>query len=408
MKFTIWGGLDIPIEGSPKQIIEDGAKISSVALIGSDLRGIQPTMLVQPEQRVAIGQPLFCDRNDPNVMFTSPAAGVVSHIARSRRNRFETIAIRCEGQEAVSFDTSSDIRGVLQKSGLWTTLTARPFGNLPNSRTQADAILVTAMDTNPLAADPTVIIQSARQEFELGLEKLASLVNGPTIICQAPGLPIVETKNKTICIAEFRGKHPAGLPGVHLDRLRLGGKKVWQIGYQDVIAIGHLFLNEQVSPDQIVAVAGPMARDPRLLRTRRGASLKDLLAGETLDGELAVVSGSVLSGKHAAFLGHRHVQVCLMLARSSRHQSPYSQHGSRNLPMAMLPNETFEAVLPQNILPVPLMRALSVGDWETAHRLGATDLLEEDVALLSTVCTSGTDFGALLRRALDDIEGSFQ
>jgi len=405
MKFTIRGGLDISIKGRPKQIVEDGGDILSAALCGSDLRGIRPGMLVQPEQRVAIGQPLFCDRNDPDVMFTSPAAGVVSHIDRSRRSRFEKIEIQCDGKKAVTFDTSGDVREVLLKSGLWTTLTTRPFGNVPKSSAEADTILVTAMDTNPLAADPTVIVQSAQTEFELGLEKLASLVGGPVIICQAAGPPIIETERKNIRIAEFRGKHPAGLPGVHLERLRLGGQRVWQIGYQDVIAIGHLFQNGQLSPDQIVALAGPMARNPRLLRTRRCASLNDLLAGEALDGELIVFSGSVLSGRPAAFLGHRHVQVCLMSANSRVQQSPYSQHGNRNMPMPVLPNETFEGTLPRNILPVPLMRALSVGDWETAHRLGAKDLLEEDVALLSTLCTSGADYGALLRRALVDLEG---
>jgi Na+-transporting NADH:ubiquinone oxidoreductase subunit A len=405
MKFTIRQGLDIPIKGSPRQVIEDGARISSVALTGRDLRGLRPTMLVRAGERVAVGQPLFHDRVDAKVMFTSPAAGIVSRIDRSRRSNFETLEILCDGGEAFTFNTSGKVREILQKSGLWTTLTGRPFGNIPASQSKADAILVTAIDTNPLAPDPAVVVQSAGAEFEFGLEKLASLTDGPTIVCQAPGPPMTTGKNDAIVVAEFRGKHPAGLSGTHLDRLGLLGKPVWQIGYQDVIAIGHLFLTRHLSTERIVAVAGPMARNPRLLRTRRGANLSDLSAGEAVDGEVTVFSGSVLSGRPAAFLGHLHVQLCLMQAPKRKAEQPYSEREHRKVPMPMLPMESFETVLPQNILPVPLMRALSVGDWETACRLGATDLLEEDVALLSMLCTSGADYAALLRRALDDFAG---
>ncbi|MCP5088637.1 MAG: hypothetical protein GY952_17750 [Rhodobacteraceae bacterium] len=405
MHFTVRNGLKIPIKGSPKQIIEDGAKISSVAFSGKDLRRMRPRILVQPEQKVALGQPLFCDWNDPELVFTSPVAGIVQQIVLSRRNRFETMKILCDGAQSFPIDVVGDLPEVLQKAGLWTSFTCRPFGNIPGTKAKAKAILVTAMDTNPLAPDPRVITEAARAEFELGLEKIALLTDGPTFICQAPGDPIAETVNEAIHITKFRGKHPTGLPGIHLHQLGLGGQPVWQIGYQDVIAIGHLYLNHQLSPDRVVAVAGPMARNPRLLRTRRGANLTDLLKGEALNGEMTVISGPVISGRPAGFLGHLHVQVCLMPSKPSSLQRPYSRHENRNAPTPMYPTETFENVLPRNILPIPLMRALCVGDWEMAYRLGAADLLEEDVALLSVLCTSGTNYGALLRRALDDVSG---
>jgi Na+-transporting NADH:ubiquinone oxidoreductase subunit A len=155
--------------------------------------------------------------------------------------------------------------------------------------------------------------------------------------------------------------------------------------------------------DRIVAVGGPMARHPRLLRTRRGANLMDLLRGEASDGGVTIFSGSVLTGRPATFLGHLHIQLCLLPAAKRSRQPLHAEPSSMNAPTPILSSEAFEGFLPQNILPVPLMRALSVGDWETAYRLGAADLLEEDVALLSTYCSSGADYGALLRRALDDI-----
>jgi Na+-transporting NADH:ubiquinone oxidoreductase subunit A len=207
-------------------------------------------------------------------------------------------------------------------------------------------------------------------------------------------------------IARFAGPHPAGLPGTHLDCLHLRGRKIWQIGYQDVIAIGHLRRTGETQPDRIVALGGPMARNPRLVRTRRGANLADLTQDETRPGEVVIVSGSALSGRPATHLGHLDCQICLLPATKSPKRRAYAQHEGRLHITPMTPTEAFEGLMPQKILCVPLMRALAVGNWDMALGLGAFDLVEEDVALLSALCTSGLDYGVLLRRALSTAEGA--
>ena len=234
------------------------------------------------------------------------------------------------------------------------------------------------------------------------MDVLAELNQTPVLVCQAAGPALVEKQDKHIRCEMFRGKHPAGLAGTHLDRLGFSGRFVWQVGYQDVISIGHLFLTGQLSTERIISLAGPMVNKPRLLRTRRGASLEDLLDGELMDGALRIISGSVLSGRTSAYLGHFETQVSVLPAHTHKKRLNWFARSHASTPKPILPSEAFERVFAQNILPVPLMRALSVGDWEAAGKLGCLDLLEEDVALLSYLCSSGNDYSALLRRALDN------
>lgn len=406
MNFIIRHGLDIRIAGAPRQIIENGSEVSSVALFARDFHGIRPEVLVQPGERVGIGQPLFRDRNQPKILFTAPMSGVVSKINYSHHRSLESIVIEREDVPDVSIDTNEDVRTVLLKSGLWTAFKTRPFGYIPDPDAHADAILVTAMDTNPLAADAAVVLHAAQDSFARGLDALVELNKSPVMVCQAAGPALIESQNEHIHCEKFRGKHPAGLAGTHLDRLGFPGRPIWQIGCQDVISIGHLFLTRQLSSERIISLAGPMVQNSRLLRTQRGANLDDLLDGELVDGALRVISGSVLSGRTATFLGHHDTQVSVIPAPAKKKHFPLLA-STQKTPSPILPSEALERVLPQNILPIPLMRALSVGDWDAAVKLGCLDLLEEDVALLSYQCSSGNDYSALLRHALDDFaEGS--
>lgn len=402
MDFTIRQGLDISVSEAPRQVVENGPEISCVALSGRDFHGIRFEVLAELGDRVAIGDPLFRDRHRPEIIFSAPAAGVVCQINHTHRRNLDSIIIACKGISAVSFETTKEVRTVLLESGLWTAFKTRPFGRIPDPEARAEAILVTAMDSNPLAADPTIILQTAQESFARGLDALAELNQVPVLVCQAAGPRLAKHQNENIRSATFSGRHPAGLPGTHLDCLGLSGRYIWQIGYEDVISIGHLFLSRQLSTERIISVAGPMVRNPRLLRTQRGASLADLLDGELLDGAFSTISGSILSGRPSVYLGHYDTQVSVVSGPPGKPRIRFFSRPNVTIPAPILPSEVFEGVLPQNILPAPLMRALSVGDWETARKLGCFDLLEEDVALLSYLCSSRNDYSALLRLALDD------
>jgi len=449
-------GLNLPITGDPRQEITDVAAPSRVAICAADYPGMRPTMHCQVGDDVARGQVLFEDKKTEGVIYTSPGAGKVVAINRGDRRAFQSVVIELSERERsgdlaeddeVSFESYSgkgpaglsrdDIAALLVESGMWTALRTRPFSKVPLPGTEPYALFVTAMDTNPLAASPEVIVQGREEDFERGLLCIAKLTEGHTNLCKAPGAKIPANPNTGIFIEEFAGPHPAGLPGTHIHKLSpvTRDRVSWYINYQDVIAIGHLFTTGKLDVSRVVSLAGPAVSDPRLVRTRVGASLDELADGSLNDGENRVISGSVLSGRTAAgeihgYLGRHHLQVSVLpedrervflgwlspgtekfsttnvflsalTRRIQKFDFTTTTNGSHR---TMIPLGTYEEVMPLDILPTFLLRSLLVDDLETAERLGCLELDEEDLALCTFVCPGKNDYGAALRRNLDLIE----
>lgn len=436
-------GLDIPIQGAPRQVIEDAPAARAVALVGFDYIGMKPTMAVREGERVKCGQVLFTDKKTEGVCYTAPAAGTISAINRGARRVLQSVVIEVDGEDAETFDTCtadalpepSAIREQLVRSGQWTAIRTRPYSKVPAPESEAAAIFVTAVDSQPLAADPTVVISQQSQAFSLGQDILATLTTGKVYLCTAGGAEVPSGNASNIEHAQFAGPHPAGLVGTHVHFLEgvSATKVVWTIGYQDVIAIGRLFLDGRLYTDRVIALAGPQVEQPRLLRTRVGADLQALCAGQIKNGDNRVISGSVLGGRAVqgatAYLGRYHNQVSVLLEGRQREFmgwiSPgFNKHsnlgiyftsifGTKPLAMttntngserAMVPVGSYEKVVPMDMLPTQLLRALIVGDTEMAQALGCLELEEEDLALCSYVCPGKYEYGPILRETLTRIE----
>ncbi len=438
-------GLDLPIEGAPQQVIHDGPAVKRVAVLGEEFIGMRPTMQVRVDDQVKKGQVLFEDKKNPGVVFTAPAAGVVKEINRGAKRVLQSVVIEVSGDEQETFTqyTVNDIASLdrdtvqtqLVNSGQWTALRARPFSRVAALDAQPHSVFVTAMDTNPLAADPALIIAEKQAEFEAGLAVVSRLTEGKVFVCKKAGSTVPSSSIPAVEVHEFGGKHPAGLVGTHIHHLDAvsAEKQVWHLGYQDVIAFGHLFLTGEIYSERVVALAGPAVKNPRLIRTHVGMSLTDLVAGELEEGENRVISGSVLSGTNAtgphAFLGRYHTQVSVLLEGREKelfgwiapgsnkfsvtrtflgHLSPKrlfnmttSTGGSKR---AMVPIGNYERVMPLDILPTLLLRDLIAQDVDSAISLGALELDEEDLALCTFVCPGKYEFGSILRECLTIIE----
>ena len=438
MHIKIKKGLDIPMAGSPEQRIDDGADVTSVALLGPDTHDLKPRMLVREGDRVKLGQPLYEDKDNPGVVFTSPGSGTVEAVNRGHRRVLQSVVIKLEGDEAEEFKRykSSELKGLdreavrdnLVASGLWTALRTRPFSKIPSPDGHARSLFVTAIDTNPLAADPSVVIGTDTEAFRIGLVVLSKLVHGTVYVCTAPNSNIEVRNDEPFRHVEFSGPHPAGLVGTHIHFLDpVSEQKVaWHIGYQDVMAVGKLFTTGRLPVERIISLGGPMVKNPRLLRTRMGANTRELISGQTGAGNVRVVSGSVLSGHRAAnwatFLGRYDKQITVlpegrqreflsflrpgigrftMTRRNMMRSGSTSQNGS---PRAMVSIGSFEAVMPLDILPTPLLKALLVRDTDGARDLGCLELDEEDLALCSFVCNGKYEYGPHLRNNLHEIE----
>ena len=437
-------GLDLPIQGAPQQSIQNGNSVTRVAILGEEYIGMRPTMHVQEGDKVKKGQILFEDKKNPGVKFTAPAAGNVVEINRGAKRVLQSVVIQLEGDGSEVFAKYSNtelasldavkVQENLVNSGMWTAFRTRPYSKSPALDSKPNSIFVSVMDTNPLAADPQIIIAQRSEDFANGLQVISRLTDGKVFVNKAPGADI-DTGDATVEVNEFSGVHPAGLVGTHIHHLDAVGqrKKVWHIGYQDVLAIGSLFITGELDNRKVVSLGGPEAKSPRLVRTLLGADITELTADETNAGDIRILSGSVLLGNHAhgvhGYLGRFHNQVSILREGREKelfgwikpgvnqhsvtrayfgHFSPKKLFGmtttTNGSDRSMVPIGNYERIMPLDILPTLLLRDMISGDTDGAQSLGCLELDEEDLALCTYVCPGKYNYGPILRDCLEQIE----
>ena len=439
-------GLDLPISGAPDQVIADTVAVRTVALIGADYLDLKPTMAVAVGDTVKKGQILFSDKRNPGVHITAPVAGTVAAINRGAKRVFQSLTIDIDKNgEAVEFaqhDASElgsmqaeQIKTTLLESGLWTALRPRPYSKIASPQGEPSSIFVTAIDTNPLAPEPSVVINEYSNDFVNGLVVLSRLTTNKVHVCKSPELELSSTISPNVVVTDFSGPHPAGLVGTHIHHLDPvnANKTVWTINYQDVIAIGKLFTEGKLYSDRVISLCGPQVAKPRLVRCPLGSSIEEVTAGQMLSGENRLISGSVLSGRTAlgaeAFLGRYHSQITALSEGRERQFMHYMRAGfekhstlgiyisqlfsgkkfafntsTNGSTRAMVPVGSYEKIMPLDILPTQLLRALLVGDTDIAQQLGCLELDEEDLALCTYVCPGKYEYGPILRENLTRIE----
>ena len=441
-------GLDIPISGSPEHKITDFKTPRSVALVGSDFHGLKPLMLVNEGDQVKIGQPIFEDKKNPGVIFTSPGGGVVESINRGEKRVLQSVVIELDkNEEEISFSsiktddlsnqTSASIRKNLIQSGLWTSFRTRPFSKIPTIDSEPKSIFINCMDTNPLSIDPELIISNHLDDFELGLSAIRLLSGSPVHLCIKKDSSLTFKQEENTHEHVFYGPHPSGLVGTHMHFISPASLDNinWHISYSDVILIGSFFSEGKIPTRKYICLSGPKIENPRIISTRIGACIDEICAGELSQSENRVISGSVINGREAigpyAYIGRYHNQICAIEEPNSSDRElfdwallgwqRYSKLGlfisslfknkKFNIKArmygpdrAILPLGVYEEVFPLNLLITPLLRGLAVGDTQELQSLGVLELDEEDLALCSFVCPSKYDFGYLLRERLTTIE----
>ncbi|HEX4885435.1 MAG TPA: Na(+)-translocating NADH-quinone reductase subunit A [Casimicrobiaceae bacterium] len=441
-------GLDLPLAGVPQQAIDAARPVERVALLGADTLGLRPALRVAPGERVRRGQPLYEDKKNPGVLFVAPATGTVEAIHRGERRAFLSIVVAVDGEADADASSAqpfaayrgrpvaaldrSDAVALLVESGLWTALRERPFAHVPAVSGTPRSIFVTAIDTHPHAPDVGVVLAGREQAFADGVALLARLTDGPVYVCTSEAFVPALPDDPRIRRVAFAGPHPAGTPGLHIHLLDPvdAHRRVWYVGCEDVAAMGELVATGRLDVTRVVSIGGPGAARPRLVRTRLGASTDELAAGELRPGPQRVISGSVLGGRTAmgeceGFLGRYHRQVAIVPEATEREMFGYIMPGRdkfsvwnvvlgrfRGVPLpldtstnggprAMVPIGSYERVMPFDLMPTFLLRALATKDIERAEALGVLELDEEDLALATFVDPGKTEWGPLLRDMLE-------
>lgn len=439
-------GIDLPISGAVQNdSIHQIPTQALYAIIGDDYLGLRPTMMVAVGDKVREGQPIFEDKKNPGVYICAPISGEIVDIIRGERRKLLAVTIRPDetiepitfaqyDESALTTLSEEQVREQLQKSGCWAYLRQRPFDKIPKIDSQPYAIFVNTMDTNPLAMNPMLAFSGREADYHAGLAILSKLTSGAVHVVHQPQTKLPQTQARRVQYHAVDGIHPAGLVGTHIHFIDAvsAEKSVWHLNLQDLLAIGQLFRTGRLDNERLISVAGPSVKNPQFVRTRIGVSLTSLLENNLLDGEQRVISGSIFAGRQTsaetAFLGFYDKQVVVLpegrdsvflefirpgansysrtrayLGRFLKKNLPFttSMQGS---PRPIVPFGIYDEVMPLDILPTLLLKALVVKDTDTAVQLGALELAEEDLALLTYVDPGKHDFGAILRENLQQIE----
>ena len=448
-------GLDLPIAGKPSQEIADGASVTKVALLGHDYPTMKPRMNVKVGDQVKRGQPLFEDRKAEGIHFTAPAAGEVIAIHRGEKRLFQSLVIALNenekagnalAEDQIAFEhlaaaqsgspSNESVRALLSETGLWTAIRVRPHGRVPSIGDPCHAVFVTATDTNPLAPSVSQIVAGQEEHLKAGLKAIQTLTDGSTYLCVGTDWSVDVSDVTGVSVESFSGPHPAGLVGTHIHMLHPVNREhhVFHIGVQDVIALGELLNTGILNMKRVISLGGPVVKSPRLLRTRVGACISELTAGELQDSaDARVISGSILFGHQVTeeamdYLNRFDQQVSVLaedrervflgwLGPGLKHFSTIGAYASKWLPKkeyalttstngshrAMVPIGMYERLMPLDVMPTFLLRSLLMNDLENAEKLGCLELHEEDLGLCSFVSPGKEDYGTALRRVLTNI-----
>ena len=425
-------GLDLPISGSPSLNISDEPKVSNVALLSNDFVGMKPTMLVKEGDHVKGGEKIFDDKKNIGVSFTSPGSGIIKSINRGDKRKFISIEIELDKDEdLLEFDINQSFKNLLINSGLWNSFRTRPFNRTPNVNDKPNAIFINCCDTNPLSVDPFNIITYDQEIFNIGLNAVCDEFNCDIYVSYQDDQFI--RANDSVIYNQFSGPHPSGLTSTHISILNPVNinKIVWTLNYQDIISFGYLLKNKTLRTTKIISLAGPSVFEPSLIKARINGNIDQITAGK-VDANSRIISGSVLHGHKSDgvmnYLGFYDSQISAipdevneifmnwLMPGSNLHSKLNVFLSSFIKPKefifntsigggnrAIVPINSYEEVIPMDILVTQLLKSLVVADTEMAIDLGMLELVPEDLALCSYVCPSKYDYSSILMDNLNKV-----
>ena len=431
-------GFDIKIVGAPTHDLESLPPSDIFVLKPSDFKDLTPKLMVGEGDTVLAGQKIFFDKDRPEIGFVSPVSGEVIEIVRVEKRRISEIKILADKKieykqfEVGSQNTKEGIKDILLESGCWSYIRQRPFDTIPDTTSIPKAIFVSLFDTAPLAPDYDFVLKNKKVELKKGLEVLATLSSGNLQI----GVPNSSTSEFTgningASVNEFKGPHPAGNVGIHIHHISpiLPGQSVWYLNPQDVCIIGNLFLTGKYDATRIIALGGSGVVDPQYYEILTGQTLRSILEKKIKEDNQRIIQGNVLTGVKSSesdYLSFYTNQITVIsegnqpeflgwilpgfnklslsrsyfswLNKSKTYDLDTNTHGEER---AFVVSGQYEKVLPMNIMPVILLKAILAQDIERMEQLGIYEVSEEDFALCEFVCTSKIEVQQIIKQGLE-------
>lgn len=434
-------GFDIRLAGYAEKVLGGYANPARYGVKPVDFPGLLPKLDVKPGDKVKAGTSLFHDKISPEVVFNSPVSGTVLSVERGDRRRILQVVVEKSGEDYIDFGKSDpaglskeEVMANLLKSGLWPSVRQRPYNVIARPDRKPKSIFISGFDTAPLAPDNNFIIDNTPASFlQTGINAISKLTDGKVnLILNGTALssPVL-TSIQGVEISFFSGPHPAGNPGVHIHHLDPvnKGEVVWIINLQDIISIGRLFEEGIYKPERIIALTGSEVKNPQYYRMISGASVSSIIDGNVKEGNLRYISGNVLTGTKIepdGYLGYYDSQVTVIPEGDYYEFFGWASPGfnkfsfSRTFFSKLLPKKTFrldtnlhggerafvvtgeyEKVVPMDIYPMQLLKAILAGDIDSMENLGIYEIAEEDFALCEFICPSKIEIQSIVRNGLD-------
>lgn len=434
-------GLDINLKGKPANDVITVPMSDAYSLVPDDFTGVTPKVVVKEQVHVLAGEPLFIDKNHPEVKFVSPVSGVVASVERGARRKVMNIIVNPDkdqqfadfGKKNPASLNGEQVKAALLEAGLFAFMRQRPYDVIANPDNAPRAIFISAFDSAPLAPDFELQLKGEGTNFQTGLDALAKIAKtylGISVKQQSAAL----TQAKNVTVTAFDGPHPAGNVGVQINHVAPvnKGEVVWTIGAEAVIFIGRLFNTGKVDLTRTVALTGSEFVKPCYVKMLVGAKLDNVFKGHVTEGKtLRYISGNVLTGKQVnaenSYLGAFHAQLTVIPEGNDVHEmlgwimprvndfstsrSYFSWlQGKKEYVMDarvkggerhMIMSGEYDSVFPMDIYPEYLVKAIIAGDIDKMEALGIYEVAPEDFALCEFVCSSKVEVQRIVREGLD-------
>ena len=432
-------GLNIKLKGSAEKALDKLPVPATVALKPTDFPGLTPKLSVKVDAEVKAGEALFYDKYHPEILFTAPLGGKVVSINRGERRKILEVVIATDEKigsaEFKKADPSSlsaeEVKEQILKSGIWPFIKKRPYGIIANPEEKPKAIYISTFDTAPLAPDYNFVIEGQMDTFQTGVNALAQLTEGKVNLGVSKDSAFTSVKN--VVVNTFEGPHPAGNVGIQIANTSPinKGEVVWTINVQDVLFIGRLFETGNVDFTKTVALTGSEVQTPKYYQTTVGAPIATLVGGKLVDADYnqRIISGNVLTGTKVSaksFLGYYDSQISVIpegdeyeflgwadpgfnkfsatkayfgkLFPKKEYTMNANIHGGER---AFVLSNQYEKLVPMDILPVYLLKAILVNDIDKMENFGIYEVIEEDFALCEYACTSKIEVQKILREGIN-------
>lgn len=412
---------------------------SRIAIVPDDFPGFTPKLDVAEGDCVVAGTPLLHDKSDSRVKLVSPVGGTVEAVVRGARRKIERVVVKTDAASSGTADSFGSLgsangealRTALMESGLWAMMRRRPYDIVPLPSDEPRSIMVTAMDTAPLALSLEKMVAGCETDIKAGVKALKKLTSGTIYIGVGVGSAMPDIEDAEI--VEFPHIHPAGNAGVQIANIEPvnKGEVVWTLDIVTLARIGHLISTGSVDWSVSVAVTGSELVTPKIVKTVAGADMADVIGGDIKEDSRhhRVISGNVLTGVPVGtdgFLRYPYRQVTVIpegddadefmgwasMSPSKMSVSPSfigrflrrkfapdaRLNGGRR---AMIMSGEYDKVFPMDILPEYLIKAIIAKDIDRMEALGIYEVAPEDFALAEYVDPSKLELQKIVRDGLD-------